>query len=506
MIRFFQTCLVFGVLVTHPVLGFSQDQPRHGPPNAPNESRGPGLLHLLPNDAVSEHTINLEQGQLTYGATVGTLPLFDPNGERKAAIFYTAFVMKGAKASERPLTFVFNGGPGAASAFLNLGLVGPKLINFGPNHRTGAAASLRDNAESWLSFTDLVLIDPIGTGWSRTAKPDDAETFWSVRGDAEEVAKVIALYVAKNSRASSPKYLLGESYGGFRAIKVADVLQEQQGIVVSGIVMVSPLLEGALQFGSDRFALGAALQLPSLIATELDRTHNLSPEALAAGEHFAMTEYLTTLAGPPPTGEKAAAFYGHIAKLTGLPLETVAKARGFIRNAYVKHLRAREQRVVSHYDASFAVDDPFPESDAAESPDPILDGYVRALGGVFVGYAGELGFKTEMTYLLLAQDVSRKWKWHEGNSTVPPSVTSDLRELLALHPPLRCLIGHGYSDLVVPYAVTRYVRDHLPPNGIAERVDTKFYRGGHMFYLDDQSRRDFTTDARAFYQSSAPSP
>ena len=143
------------------------------------------------------------------------------------------------------MTFVFNGGPGAASAFLNLGLVGPRIAEFGANGRDGSHVRLVDNPDTWLAFTDLVLIDPVGTGWSRAAKPDDGRFFWSVHGDAESMAKVIALYVAKNSRASSPKFILGESYGGFRAAKVARALQNDQGIVVSGILMVSPMLEGA---------------------------------------------------------------------------------------------------------------------------------------------------------------------------------------------------------------------------------------------------------------------
>src|SRR5262249_57183820 len=174
-------------------------------------------------------------------ATAGTFPLIDTAGERKAEVFYTAYVAGGADGASRPVTFVFNGGPGAASAFPHLGLVGPRLVDFGPQGRDGAAARLRDNPETWLAFTDLVLIDPVGTGWSRAPKPDDANGFYSVRRDAESIAKVIALYLAKNGRTASPKYLLGESYGGFRAVKVAKSLQHDQGIVVSGLVMVSPL-------------------------------------------------------------------------------------------------------------------------------------------------------------------------------------------------------------------------------------------------------------------------
>src|SRR6202049_2970068 len=337
----------------------AQEPPARPPPDAQREQQqhGPGVLRLLPGDAVSEHSIELASGKLAYTATAGTFPLIDQSGERKAEVFYTAYVAGGGDTANRPVTFVFNGGPGAASAFLHLGLVGPKLVDFGPQGRDGAAARLRDNPETWLAFTDLILIDPVGTGWSRTPKPDDASAFYNIRRDAESIAKVIALYVAKNGRSASPKYLLGESYGGFRSVKVAKTLQRDQGIVVSGILMVSPLLDAEFLFGSARYALGAALQLPSLIATELERRHAFSVAALTEGERFAMTEYLTTLAGPPPTGDAADAFYGRLARLSGLPVETVAKTRGFIRDVYLKNLRAGQDQVVSRYDASLSPPD-----------------------------------------------------------------------------------------------------------------------------------------------------
>src|SRR4029077_6270260 len=352
--------------------------------------------------------------------------------------------------------------------------------------------------DTWLPFTDLVLIDPIGTGWSRAAKPDGARDFWSVHSDAQSMAKVIALYVAKNGRASSPKFILGESYGGFRAAKVARVLQSEQGIVASGILMLSPTLEGAFQFGGDRFALGAALQLPSLAAAELERKGTFSKEALAEAEHFALTDYLTTLAGPPPQGDAAKNFYARVAKFTGLPFDAIAQSNGFIHDAYVKNLEAGSHKIVSHYDATFASDDPYPTSPVPRGPDPILDGLVRAYGGAFVGYArDELGFKTEMSYILLAGDIAGKWDWEQGHGQ--PSVNDDLRVLLALTPSFRLLIAHGYSDMVTPYAVSRYVLDHLPP--FEGRATLKLYRGGHMFYLDPNSRKVFSADARAVYQT-----
>lgn len=457
---------------------------------------GKGVLRLLPGDSVTEHSIDTPKGKLAYTATAGTLAFYDQSGEQSAAIFYTAYVAKNAPPN-RPLTFAFNGGPGAASAFLHLGLVGPRVLDFGPGARDAAQAKLIDNPNTWLVFTDLVLIDPVGTGWSRAAKQDDAKNFWSIDSDANAMAKAIALYVGKNDRAGAPKYLLGESYGGFRAAKTARALVREQGIPINGIVMLSPFLEGWLTFGNDSSALRAALELPSLAAAELERKNAFNPQALAAAEKFAMTDYLTTLAGSAPRGDTAKTFYARVAQVSGLPLETVTEARGFVTDAYVKRLR--EGKIVSRYDATFAVDDPFPEQRSSRAPDPVLDGVSRAYGGAFAAYArNELGFKTEMTYSLLANDVTRHWDWQGGRGQA--SADSDLRVLLSFSPSFRLLIGHGYADMVTPYAMSRYILDHLPPSDPPGRAQLKLYRGGHMFYLDAQARQAFSSDTAAFYR------
>jgi carboxypeptidase C (cathepsin A) len=471
--------------------------------NAPaQEQDAPGILSLLPDDSVTGHEISAGGGRLAYTATAGTLALRDQRGARMAAVYYTAYTLDGAAAGQRPLTFVFNGGPGAASAYLHLGLVGPRIVEYGPRP-DAATAALQDNPDSWLAFTDLVLIDPVGTGWSRAADPDKAESFWGIEQDAEALAKVIALYVAENGRTASPKVLLGESYGGFRAAKVARSLQQEQGIIVSGIVMVSPFLEGALHSGASRSALSAALLLPAIAATELDRQGRFSEEALAEAERFAMTDYLVTLAGPSPRGPDAERFYGRVAGLTGLPAEVVARTRGFVARAYLGHRRGEAPRIASPYDGTFALPDPFPESDDGHADDPILDGYLQSLGGLFVGYARErLGYETEMTYELLNRRVSGKWNWGGGRRSA--SAAGDLRQLLALNPGLRLLIAHGRNDLVTPYGVSRYVLDHLPAQGGADRARLEIYKGGHMFYFDPDSRAAFTAAAEAFYGAAAP--
>ena len=356
--RLLRFTLALAIIFAGAFSSAAEDKP---PPQQPAK----GLLRLLPDDSVTEHAIDTVQGKLAYTATAGTLRFYDQTGEQSAAVFYTTYVLKDGDA-KRPLTFVFNGGPGAASAFLHLGVVGPRILDLGPDGRDAAHAQLRDNPDTWLRFTDLVLIDPIGTGWSRAAKADDGKNFWSPESDASSMAKAIALYVDHNNRFNSPKYLFGESYGGFRAAKTARAMQREQGISASGIVMLSPLIEGWLTFGDDSSALRSALELPSLAAAELERKKAFTPQALAAGEKFALTDYLTTLAGPTPQGDAARSFYERVAQVSGLPLDLVKQQRGFMTNAFMKSLQA--DKIVSHYDATFAVDDPFPERRTGRPP------------------------------------------------------------------------------------------------------------------------------------------
>ncbi|TCU18133.1 S10 family peptidase [Rhizobium sullae] len=471
-------------------------------PAISNAQERPGVLKLLPSDSVTQHERNIGGRRLAYTATAGTLDLFGQDGSRTGAIFYTAYTAKEGVA-DRPITFAFNGGPGAASAFLHLGLVGPRILDFGPQARDGANAKLVDNPQSWLDFTDLVLIDPIGTGWSRTARADDASNYYNVSADAQSIAKAIALYVAHNNRSGSPKYLLGESYGGFRAAKVAAALRQSQGVIVSGAIMLSPLLEGQLMFNADRFALGAALEFPSLAAAEAERRKTFDERTQQDAEKFALGEYLTTLAGPAPVGDAAKAFYGKVSAMAGIPEDVVTRNRGFLGNAFAKNSARSLGEVMSPYDASFATLDPYPESDSDRGDDAVLDGFTRAYGGAFADYArNELGFKTEMTYALLESDVNRQWEWgggRGGGSRLQASITDDIRELLGSNPSFHLLIAHGYSDIVTPYGVSRYVVDHLPESLTRGRVSLDVYRGGHMFYTNVEARAAFTADAKAFY-------
>ncbi|MGE7368680.1 S10 family peptidase [Neorhizobium sp. NPDC001467] len=468
------------------------------------ERSSAGIFGLIPADKTTDHALKLEGGDLPYTATAGTLDMLGQDGTRTAKIYYTAYVAKDRKPG-RPLTFAFNGGPGAASAYLHMGLVGPKVLEFGVTGDNGTTPMLKDNPDSWLAFTDLVLIDPVGTGWSRAASDEAAGNFYKVRQDAESLAKAIALYVQRNDRLEAPKYLLGESYGGFRAAKVAAALKDSQSMLVSGIVMLSPLLEGRF-LGNASDPLTAALQLPSLAAAEMERRGTFTPAGMNEAERFAMGPYLTSLAGPAPDDKAGDGLYSRLAGMTGLPKDAIARSRGFLGDIYAKHMAGRG-RVVSPYDAAYAVPDAYPEAPYGQNDDPILDGYTRAYGSAFAAYArNTLGFSTEMTYTLLNTEVNRRWEWNGnrgGDARALASVSDDLRDLFSVIPTFRLMIAHGYSDALTPYGVSRYVIDHMPPDLVGDRASLKVYRGGHMFYTQLPSRQAMAADARAFYTPQA---
>ena len=457
-----------------------------------------GNFSLLPPDSVTKHTLSVSTQSIHYTATAGTLELLDQNGMRSAKVFYTAYVADEQRI-DRPLTFVFNGGPGAASAYLHLGLVGPRILDFDNND--GTRPSLHDNPDSWLSFTDLVLIDPVGTGWSR-AVTDNAKYYLGVEQDAESIASFIALYTQKNRRLPSRKYLLGESYGGFRAAKVASALKNTQGILMSGIVMVSPMIEGRF-LGNAADPLAQALRLPSLAAAELERKHAFDPALVKEAERFAMTDYLVSLAGPAPQASAGDTLYARVSALTGIPKQQVLRSRGFIGEIYAKQA-AGDGRIVSPYDAGASVADAYPESPTTQNDDPILDGYTRAYGAAFAAYAiNELGFETAMTYTLLNDDVNRKWEWNGGHGSdgrASASAATDIRDLLSVIPQFRVRVAHGYSDILTPYGFSQYVLDHFPYALADDRVILSLYRGGHMFYTQPTSRAAFSKDVKSFYE------
>jgi carboxypeptidase C (cathepsin A) len=476
----------------------AQDGPRReGPPQAaPHRT-------LLPADSVSDHQVTVAGRTIAYSATAGTLDLTDDQGETTAEIFYVSFTLANAGDKQRrPVSYVFNGGPGAASAFLDIGAIGPRALEFGADGTLPPKSDrVADNPDTWLPFTDLVFVDPVGTGWSRATDADKApKQFWTVSTDLDALADIIRLHLTKTGRLTSPVYLVGESYGGFRAARLAHDLATDHGIAPAGVMMISPVLQFGLMNGGPLDVLPFALRLPSYAAATMG-DKSLEPGALADAEQFALHDYLVALAAGPRQGAAAEPVYHKLAQLTGLDEDRIAEWGGRIPvGAYLDDIHRRDGRVASVYDATVSSPDPNPTNDDAHD-DPVLDAAIAPFTSAFVAYArDELGYKTDQPFELLNYDVGRHWDWGGRGAQRTIGASDALRRALALEPGLKVLIAHGVADLQTPYMMSRYVKDHMP-DALGDRIALKLYAGGHMLYLHADSRHRLHDDAASFYGS-----
>jgi carboxypeptidase C (cathepsin A) len=499
--------LVLALLWILAPLPLAQDAPHPAPPAAqrrgppPRVEEGansqpapvPHRAAPLPADTLTSHEITLAGQKLGYIATAGSLPLTNAEGETTAEIFYVSFTLAGvADTDRRPITYLVNGGPGAASAYLDIGAVGPRALEFGPAGTLPPRhEQVGDNPDTWLPFTDLVFIDPVGTGYSHATGGTDAAArqFWNVKEDLTTLADIIRLHLTRTGRIASPIYLVGESYGGFRAARLAYDLAAEHGIAPAGVILISPVIEFSLMSGSRWDPLPWVLRLPSYVAA-------VNPGSLVEAEQFALHDYLTALAAGPQAGEEAERVYAKLASLTGIEADSIKRWRGRIPlDAYLKDAR-HDGRVISRYDATVSGADPDPWSRDAPD-DPVLDASIAPFTGAFVAYARqELGFKTDLPFALLSREVGRRWDWGGGRRSL--SASDALRRALALEPRLKVMIAHGRTDLQTPYMMSRYVRDHMPGE-LRDRIALNLYDGGHMLYLHSDARRRLHDDAAAFY-------
>ncbi len=469
--------------------------------------RKPTAADALPADAVTPHTITLDGRDVAYTATAGTISLTNEKGERSAEIFYVAYTLNGAPRATRPITFAFNGGPGAGAAYLQVGALGPRVLDYGGGRELPfTSGKVIDNPDTWLDLTDLVFIDPVESGYSRSTISDDEtrKEFLGVKQDLDEFGRIIHQLLTHLERMGSPVYLAGESYGGFRAARLPRLLAANEGIVVRGAVLVSPALEFSLLGRGSFNPMPWVVRIPSYAAVALEAQGKLSPTALADAEHFALGDYLNGIVTPPVDAGAADRFYQSIAELIGVPGPTVARWRGRVPlGVFLKEARHGEQALLSRYDGSVASPDAYPSSYNDQGGDPVLAGLNGPLTSGFVNFArDELNFKTDRRYILLNGELGRHWNWREGEGGFgqgSADASDDLREGLALEPRLHVLIAHGMTDLQTPYLGSRYVISQLPESLTRDRVTLALYAGGHMMYLRPTSRAALHRDARAIY-------
>jgi carboxypeptidase C (cathepsin A) len=465
-----------------------------------------GIQSLLPPPQTTEHQIQIGARAVKYEARAGTVSLLAGDASVTANVFYVSYATDRENAAEasrqRPITFVFNGGPGAASAYLHLGALGPRII------RTAADGSflsppqtLVDNPDTWLEFTDLVFVDPVGTGYSREAPGQQARSFWGVDQDAASMGAFIRLYLADAKRTESPLCLAGESYGGFRAALLARTLQQDIGITPSGIILISPALEFLLVRPDQFDPLHFAVELPSMAAVRLQRRGVSGPgfqERLSEVEEFALTEYLIALVRGPENGTRY--LVDQVTELTGLPREVVEQNSGRISTQLFAREFARSRgRVLSLYDGMIESGDIAPDSDRIEGADPVLDRSIPVLTSAFTSYVrNELGYHTNMSYRLLNPEISRSWDYGtSGTRQGYAGVMDDLQQARSLNPSMSVLIANGYTDLVTPYMISRYLVSQLPAIVDARPIRLEVFEGGHMMYLREDSRQALKAAAQA---------
>jgi carboxypeptidase C (cathepsin A) len=452
----------------------------------------------LPADAHVTQSIQLNGKTLNYTVTVGTLPVFDAT-KRIGEVVYTSYTMEGP---DRPVTFALNGGPGAASVFLNFGAIGPKRIQFGEEGDSPSdPATLKDNPGTWLDFTDLVFLDPIGTGFSRSlTTPDETKKqFFSTETDIQYLSRAIYDWLVKNGRLSSRKYFVGESYGGYRGPRITHYLQTQLGVALNGVVLVSPYLNPTINENGDVSPMPWMMSLPSIAAARLERQHKLTPEAMAQVIAYTRGEYVTDLLKGRSDPSSMTRLIKRVTDLTGLEEEFVRRAGGRIEiGAYLREVFREQGRIGSIYDSNVTSFDPFPFAPEQRTNDPLLESIIAPTTTAMVDFVTRVvGWKTDARYHTLSYEVNSQWD--RDSRGLRGGAAADLRQSVAADPKMRVLIAHGWNDLSCPFMGSVLTVDQMPVMGDPTRVAVQEYPGGHMFYSRQASQSALRKDVQAMF-------
>jgi carboxypeptidase C (cathepsin A) len=455
-------------------------------------------LPPLPPDAHVQQSMMLDGKALKYTVTVGALPTRDKDGKVVGQVVVTAYTVDG---ENRPVTFAMNGGPGASSAFLNLAAIGPKHLQVGNEGDSPSdPTTLKDNPGTWLDFTDLVFIDPVGTGFSRAEVPEDQakKLFYSTEPDIDYLSRVIYDWLVKNDRLSSRKYFVGESYGGFRGPRITYYLQSELGVAMNGVVLVSPYLNPTVENNGDLSPLPWMLTLPPITAAHLEREKKLTPEAMAGVIAYTEGEYATTLIKGNSDKEAQQRMIARVTEMTGLDPEFVKVSGGRIdTQAYLREVWREKEKLGSVYDSNVTSFDPFPFAPEQRANDPLLASMIAPLTTAMVDFVTRtVGWKVDARYNALSYDVNRLW---ERGENLRKGSAPELRQAVAADPKIRVLIVHGWNDLSCPFMGSILTVNQMPIMGDPTRVAVREYPGGHMFYTRESGRLDLRKDVMEMY-------
>ncbi len=473
---------------------------------------------------VTHHSILCGGKNISYIATAGRMILKEEivqkegdqknqyEGEKpRAEIFFVAYTLDGVDdPTKRPITFAFNGGPGSASIWIHMGLLGPKRVLLNDDGTPlPPPARLTENEYSVLDMTDLVFIDPIGTGFSRAVKGDKPNDYWGWTKDVESIGDFIRLYVSRNQRWGSPKFIAGESYGTTRTTGLSDYLSDKYGMYLNGIVLVSTALDFATLDFNDGNDLPYILYLPSYAATawyhkKLKAKYQEMPleKYLEEVRHFAGGEYLQALFNGSRMAEKQIQQVADkTANYIGLTREYVLRANLRVTlPRFSKELLRSQRRTVGRYDGRFIGID---RDAAGEEPEDDPAGY--EINGTFAGafndyICRELGYKTDLPYAF-STDLWKTWSYKEYENKYV-QLEEVLRKTMVRNKFMKVWVLNGYYDMATPFYASEYVFSHLQLDPVLQpNLSLTYYEAGHMMYIHKPSLEKFRKDAEYFFEN-----
>src|SRR5258708_636981 len=479
------------------------DKPAEAAPAAPPKEES----------SVTDHSIKIGGQTIAYKATAATILLKNEKDEPTALLYSTAYTRSDVKdPSQRPIAFVYNGGPGSASVWLHMGSFSPKrVVTVNADATPPAPYKLTDNANCLLDKTDLVFVDPVGTGFSHAVGKSQDKDFWGVDQDVKSLAQFVNTYVSRNNRWNSPKFLIGESYGTFRSAALSNYLQSHDGMDFNGIVLISSVLDlGTISFnpGED---MPYVFYLPSYAATAWyhrvlkDRPDNLTG-SLEEARHFSQTSYLDALVKGSKLGaSEKAEVAKQLSRYTGLSEDYLIKADLRVNlPQFMKELQRSRGLTTGRLDARFSgfSYDLLGEYAEFDPQDTAITGPFTA---VFNNYIRtELKFGQDKVYKGSSGPANQQWNWkHDAGQNFgfpgSPNVEGDLIQAMLINPHLKIQIENGLFDLATPFFATEFTVDHLGlPEKLQKNIDLQYYDAGHMMYVREDDLAKLKTNVAAF--------